>query len=57
MGVDDLGKAAPTEQKQEEAKQVKSGAASVKAPSDPKYLKKVQLNNEKPPVKVIKPPI
>ena len=36
---------------------MKSGAASVKAPSDPKYLKKVQLNNEKPPVKEIKPPI
>jgi len=31
--------------------------ASVKAPTDPKYLKRVQINNEKPPVKNIAPPI
>lgn len=33
------------------------GVASIKAPTDPKYLKKVQINNEKPPVKNIAPPI
>lgn len=49
-------KEVPQEKKQEDAKP-KGGAASVKAPSDPKYYKKVQINNEKPPVKAIKPPI
>jgi hypothetical protein len=34
----------------------KKGVASVKAPTDPKKLMLVQLNNEKPPKKKIAPP-
>jgi len=34
---------------------VKKGVASVKAPTDPRKLMLVQLNNEKPPKKKIAP--
>lgn len=34
----------------------KKGVASIKAPTDPKKLMLVQLNNEKPPKKKIAPP-
>lgn len=37
--------------------QQKPAVASIKAPTDEKYFKRVQINNEKPPVKQIKPPI
>lgn len=48
--IKDEKKEEPTQGKHQEA-------ASVKAPTDPKYLKKVQINNEKPPVKNIAPPV